>query len=252
MCVLFFAHRAHPRYRLVFAGNRDEAYARPATHAGWWDEHADVLAGKDLDAGGTWLGVTRSGRWSVVTNVRDLAAHSTRDRSRGELPTSFLSGRESPAVYANRVFSEREDFNPFNLIVGDQHGVWIVSTHTDSPRELASGVYGLSNATLDVPWPKVVRGKAAFEDVLRVDEPDAEACLEILRDDIRAPDGQLPDTGVGLEMERRLSPLFIASDRYGTRASSVLVLNDGGGRFVERTYGAGGVAGETVDISFDG
>lgn len=250
MCVLFFAHQTHPSYRLVFAGNRDEAYARPATPAGWWNEHADVLAGRDLDAGGTWLGVTRYRRWSVVTNVRDLPAHRPRNRSRGELTTTFLLGEEPPEKYARRVFSERNEFNPFNLIVGDERAVWIVSTHTNAPLELTSGVYGLSNATLDDPWPKVVRGKAAFADVLKGDEPDPEACLDFLHDDHRASDDDLPETGVGLETERRLSPLFIASDRYGTRASSVILLNESRGRFVERTYASGGKLGGTVAFDF--
>lgn len=250
MCVLFFAHQIHPRYRLVFAGNRDEFYERPAAAADWWEDHPNILAGRDLEAGGTWLGVTRAGRWSVVTNVRDLPAHRDRERSRGELPTGFLAGCESPEAYSKGVFSDREDFNPFNLIVGDAEAVWIVSTHVDAPKELASGVYGLSNATLDEPWPKVIRGKAGFETILLTDAPDPEACLALLHDSELAPDDELPDTGVGLEMERMLSPLFAASRRYGTRASSVILLDEDGGRFVEQGYRAGGVEGGKVEFSF--
>ncbi len=250
MCVLFFANRVHARYDLVFAGNRDEAYHRPAALAGWWVDDPDVLAGRDLEAGGTWLGVTREGRWSVVTNVRDLPAHRARDRSRGALPTRFLVGTEEPETYARRVFEERHEFNPFNLIVGDAEAVWIVSTHMDAPEEIAPGVYGLSNATLDAPWPKVIRGKAAFDNILQAREPSTDACLDFLHDGHRAPDNDLPDTGVGLDMERKLSPLFIANDRYGTRASSVILLDEEGGRFVERTYSAGGVEGETLHHSF--
>ncbi len=250
MCVLFFAHQVHPRYRLVFAGNRDEFYGRPSSAAEWWAGQPNILAGLDLEASGTWLGVTRSGRWSVVTNVRDLAAHQDRDRSRGDLVKDFLIGSESPADAAKRVFIERDEFNPFNLIIGDAEAVWIVSTHTDEPKNLKPGVYGLSNARLDEPWPKVTRGKVAFEQILRTDEPEPEACLAFLHDDQPAPDDKLPETGVGLEMEKMLSPLFIASDRYGTRASSVILLNVEGGRFVERTYCSGGVVGETADIAF--
>ena len=250
MCVLFFAHQIHPCYRLVFAGNRDEFYERPAAAADWWEDHPDVLAGRDLEAGGTWLGVTRSGRWSVVTNVRDLPAHRERERSRGDLVKDFLAGSSPPEAFASQVFSERGEFNPFNLIVGDAAAVWIVSTHTGAPEELAPDVYGLSNATLNEPWPKVKRGRAAFEKVLEDAEPDAKACLAFLNDDERAPDDQLPNTGVELDMERMLSPLFIASDRYGTRASSVILLNEDGGRLVERTYFAGGVEGGTEDVEF--
>lgn len=250
MCVLFFAHRVHPRYPLIFAGNRDEAYARPSAAADWWNNSPNVLGGIDLEAGGTWLGVTRSGRWSVVTNVRDLPAHRDREHSRGELPSSFLQGNLSTAEFASDVFRCRDDFNPFNLLVGDRDGVWIVSSHTDAPEELKPGIYGLSNATLDIPWPKVRRGKAAFSTIVGDDQPDSEACLSLLRDTCCPPNEELPDTGVGLEMERLLSPLFIASDDYGTRASSVILLSETGGRFVERTYRTGGLEGATVDIRF--
>ncbi|MDX1439068.1 MAG: NRDE family protein [Rubricoccaceae bacterium] len=250
MCVLFFAHQVHPHYPLIFAGNRDEAYERPAEVVGWWESDPLILAGKDLEAGGTWLGVTKTKRWSVVTNVRDLPAHRDRDLSRGELPTGFLSGSDSPESYVQRVFSDRDSFNPFNLIVGDLESVWVVSSHTDYPEQLTPGIYGLSNATLDEHWPKVRRGKAAFTEIVKDKEPDLDACLSLLRDNRQAPDAELPDTGVGLEMERMLSPLFIQSDRYGTRASSVILLSEGGGEFVERTYVSGGEEAETVAYSF--
>lgn len=250
MCVLFFAHQVHQKYPLIFAGNRDESYSRPAAVVDWWSDSINVLAGRDLQAGGTWLGVTKGGRWSVVTNVRDLEAHGPRDHSRGELPTEFLTGSLSPAEYAGKVFKQRQQFNPFNLIVGDSESVWIVSSHVDVPTEVPSGVYGLSNATLDVPWPKVVRGKKVFQRMISSAEPDVESFLDFLHDDMQAPDVDLPNTGVGLEMERRLSPLFIASDAYGTRASSVIMLNDDGGRFVERTFRRGGLEGATIDVKF--
>ena len=250
MCVLFFAHQTHPRYGLVFAGNRDEFYERPTATAGWWEDYPNILAGRDLKAGGTWLGVTRAGRWSVVTNVRDIPAHRERDRSRGDLVKDFLAGSSSPEAFARQVFSERDEFNPFNLIVGDAEAVWIVSTHTDAPEELAPGIYGLSNATLYEPWPKVKRGRAAFERALEEAEPDSETCLAFLHDSEHPPDDDLPNTGVELDMERMLSPLFIASGRYGTRASTVILLNEDGGRFVERSYLEGGVEGGTVEFSF--
>ncbi|MCH8031616.1 MAG: NRDE family protein, partial [Bacteroidetes bacterium] len=173
-----------------------------------------------------------------------------RDRWRGDLVKDFLAGASPPEAFARQVFSERGEFNPFNLIVGDAEAVWIVSTHADAPEKLAPGIYGLSNATLDEPWPKVKRGRAAFERALEEAEPNAEACLALLRDSEKAPDDELPDTGVELDMERMLSPLFIASGRYGTRASSVILLNEDGGRFVERTYRVGGREGGTVDVEF--
>ena len=237
MCVLFFALDQHPRYRLVFAANRDEGYDRPTAPAAWWDDCPDVLAGRDLNAGGTWMGVNRTGRWTALTNVRDLPAHRDDARSRGALTRAFLCGGESAERYAARVFAERDAYNPFNLLLGDGDAVWYVSTHTEAPEPLGPGVYGLSNATLNVPWPKVMRGRAAFETVLAQERPDAEAFLAFLRDETRPLDDALPETGVGRAWERVLSPLFITSDDYGTRASMALLLTeDGQGHFAERTF----------------
>ena len=245
MCVLFFAYRRHPRYRLVFAGNRDEFYGRPTAPAGPWDGCEGVIAGRDLEAGGTWLGARGAERWAVVTNVRDLPAHRPDARSRGALVSDFLCNDASAAGYAAEVFRERDAYNPFNLLVGDGEALFYLSSHTDDVGPLAPGVYGLSNATLGVRWPKVERGLDVFERLLDEDPVAPEALLDLLRDDARAPDGQLPETGVGLERERMLSPLFIASEDYGTRASTVLLLEHGGaGLFVEQTYEAGGAPGE--------
>lgn len=251
MCVLFFAHRRHSRYPLVFAGNRDEGYDRPAAPAAWWTDAPHVLAGRDLEAGGTWLGVTTAGRWAVVTNVRDLTRLRDGARSRGDLVRGFLVGEETAEAFAQRTFDARDAYNPFNLIVGDADAVWYVSTHEDRPTELVPGLYGLSNSTLGVAWPKVERGLAAFERLLAEEPLQPEPFLALLHDDTRPSDEALPDTGVGLERERMLSALFIASERYGTRASTVLLLDEGGGgRFVERTFGPGGVEGETCAFAF--
>ena len=246
MCVLFFALDRHPRYRLVFAGNRDEAYGRPTAAAAPWPECPGVVAGRDLEAGGTWLGARGARRWAVVTNVRDLPAHRPGARSRGGLVSDFLCGTASAGAYAARVFGERARYNPFNLLMDDGAALWYVSTHTGAAEALAPGVYGLSNATLGVRWPKVQRGLDAFEHLLGTPDVEPEALLALLHDDTRAPDDRLPDTGVGLERERMLSPLFIASADYGTRASTILLLDrEGSGVFVERTYGPGGAIGET-------
>ena len=251
MCVLFFAYRRHPRCRLVFAGNRDEFYARPTSAAGWWRDCPDVLAGRDLEAGGTWLGVTRANRWAVVTNVRDLPAHHEAARSRGDLVRDFLCRDTLAERFATEVFTDRMAYNPFNLLVDDGAALWYVSTHTEAPVALAPGLYGLSNATLGVRWPKVERGLAAFEPLIADDEPDPEALLMLLHDGTPAADADLPVTGVGLERERMLSSLFITSATYGTRASSVLLLDaEGRGRFVERTFGAGGALTGTQAFSF--
>lgn len=251
MCVLFFALDQHSSYPVVFAGNRDEFYHRPAAPASWWTECPAVLAGRDLEAGGTWMGTTRTGRWAALTNVRDFRNPREGRVSRGVLVRDYLCGREAPGAYADRMHARLDDFAGFNLVLGDGAAAWYLSTHTDAPQSLSPGVYGLSNATLDVPWPKVVRGRQAFETVLGHPDPDPTDLLAILADPTRAPDENLPDTGIGNGWERILSSLYIVSDDYGTRASMALLLNpDGGGRFVERTIRPGGAPGRIEDIRF--
>ena len=247
MCVLFLAVGAHSGHALVLAGNRDEAHARPTAPLARWDDAPHVLAGRDLEAGGTWLGVTDAGRWATVTNVRDPASVRVDARSRGALVADFLRGSETPATYAARVHDERDGFNGFNLLVGQGADVWIASTRRDAGR-LAPGVYGLSNDTLDTPWPKLVRGRDAFARVLESGDLTDDDLLAVLADETPAADADLPETGVGLALERVLSPLFIRGARYGTRASTVLVLgaggrHAGGGHITEQTWGPDGVPG---------
>ncbi len=251
MCVLFLALDRHPRYPLVLAANRDEFYRRPAAPAAWWGDCPDVLAGRDLEAGGTWMGVTRAGRWAALTNVRDFRNPREGRVSRGVLVRDYLCGNEPPEGYAEAVSARLGDFAGFNLLVGDRTEVWYVSTHTDAPEALEPGLYGLSNATLGAPWPKVTRGLDGFRQALAADEPEPADFLAVLRDDTPAPDDRLPDTGIGRAWERLLSSLFIVGEDYGTRASMALLLDcEGGGRFVERTIQPGGVPGRIEDVRF--
>lgn len=254
MCLITFAFDAHPTYALVFAGNRDEAYDRPTAAAHYWDDAPDVLAGRDLKAGGTWLGVTRDGRWAAITNVRDPSARIDDAPSRGHLVSEFLTGEAPPAAYLRRVAARGEQYNGFNLLVGTMATCWYYSNRDGSPRRVVPGAHGLSNATLDTPWPKVERSTARLDAALddagngRVD-PDR--LLDLLDDRRCAPDDALPDTGVGRELERVLSPIFIETDGYGTRASSVLLIRrDGHVTFVERTFN-GGTATGTRSFAFD-
>lgn len=244
MCVLFLAVGVHEGHALVLAGNRDEAHTRPTAPLARWTDAPDVLAGRDLDAGGTWLGVTDAGRWATVTNVRDPSSVRPDARSRGALVADFLRGTDTPAAYAARVQAERAQFNGFNLLVGDREGVWIASTRRDA-GPLAPGVYGLSNDTLDTPWPKLVRGRDAFARILETGDLAAPDLLPFLADETPAPDADLPETGVGLALERVLSPLFIRGERYGTRASTALTIGDGGVRIAEQTWGRTARAGRS-------
>jgi uncharacterized protein with NRDE domain len=253
MCLVVFALDAHPRHRLVLAGNRDEAFARPANPLATWDDAPDVVAGRDLEAGGTWLGVTTGGRWTVLTNVRDPRHPRPSVRSRGALPADFLRGTVPARTYAEAVAPKRDAYEGFSLVVGDRNGVFVVSTRDDAITELESGVYGLSNDRLNTPWPKVVRARRRLRKALTDDPVHQEDLFDLLDDCQIAPDEDLPDTWVGLALERALSPVRIVTTGYGTRVSTVLTLDrDGVGEMAERTWRPDGTAGPLVCLEWLG
>lgn len=237
MCLILLAWQAHPEYPLILAANRDEFYDRPTAAADFWSDRPDILGGRDLQDGGTWLGVTRSGRWAALTNFRDPQAIRSGTPSRGWLVRDFLAGSERPAEYMERLAPRARDYNPFNLFAGDQDSLFYLSSRGAS-GPVSPGVHGLSNALLDTPWPKIRRGREAFRLLLEQNpEPDPEALFLPLTDMERVPDGELPETGIGLDWERILSPLFITSPTYGTRSSTILMM-DRRGRitFIERSF----------------
>lgn len=252
MCLILLAWRAHPEYPLVFAGNRDEAYDRPSAQAGFWRDEPATFGGRDLEKGGTWLALSLSGRIAAVTNYRERPAVRSAPRSRGELAARFLSGNDDPHRYLERVARSAADYAAFSLIVGDGERLSYYSNRSGNIQDLPAGVHGLSNHLIDTPWPKVVSGKQRLGRLLGADEMQlAAGSFEILLDRTPAPDGGLPDTGVGLQRERELSPLFVAGDRYGTRASTVvLIRRDGAVLFIERSFGPRGVPLETVERRF--
>lgn len=240
MCLILFAYRRHPRYRLVLAANRDEFYGRPTAPAHVWEEAPDLLAGRDLKSGGTWLGVTEAGRFAAITNYREPGFHENDAPSRGALVAGFLRGDEAPRAYLERLVPVAERYNGFNLIAGDADALGYFSNRNGRVRMLTPGVYGLSNALLDTPWPKVERGKAFLQKHLEGEAVGEDALLDALNDPTQAPDKALPDTGIGQAWERTLSPLFIRSPDYGTRSSSVLLIgHDGAVTFAECTFAPG-------------
>jgi uncharacterized protein with NRDE domain len=249
MCLILLAWRAHPDFPLVFAGNRDEAYERPSAAAGFWADDPDVFGGRDLEKGGTWLGVTRTGRLAAVTNYRDGSVPKTAPRSRGELAAAFLRGADAPRAYLERASARASDYGAFSLIVSDMERMHWLSNRGRGIGEIPPGVHGLSNHLLDTPWPKVVRGKQRVSALLTAKEPELiRGLFDALADRSAAPDAELPDTSVGLQRERELSPAFIAGERYGTRASTVLLVSrESEVVCVERRFGAQGVPqGEAV------
>lgn len=243
MCLILFGYRCHPAFSLVLAANRDEFHARPTDPVDFWDDAPDVLAGRDRIAGGTWLGMTRSGRFAALTNIREPDRQRSDAPSRGALVADYLRGDPAPGDYLHALTTEAEHYNGFNLLVGDRFSLHYYSNRDDqSPRRLKPGLYGLSNALLDTPWPKVERGRHGLAAILdSPDGPRPEALLELLADRSPPPDDELPDTGVGLARERLLAPLFIAGETYGTRSSSVLLIDDEQAELIERSHdGFGG------------
>jgi uncharacterized protein with NRDE domain len=248
MCLVLLLHDAHPDYRLILAANRDEFYDRPTLPAELWPDAPGLLAGRDLRAGGTWLGIDRTGRFAAVTNYRQGQREAAAVRSRGHLVSDYLLGRLSPRAHMAQVERDAKQYNGFNLIAGDAEEVVYFSNRKGVTRVLPPGVYGLSNHLLDTPWPKVTAGKVALGAL--VGETAAPRLMEelfaLLSDRNRPADDLLPETGIGREWERLLSSAFIASPDYGTRSSTViLVSRDGRTAFGERRFGPDGApAGE--------
>jgi uncharacterized protein with NRDE domain len=226
MCLILFAYRYHPRYELVLAANRDEFFDRATAPAAFWDDQPDILAGRDLEAGGTWLGITCGGRFAAITNFRDPSSVIPDAPSRGALVSDFLRGHETADGYLQRLAPNASAYNGFNLLAWDGERLCYFSNRNGAPRALPAGLYGLSNELLDTPWPKVRRGRDKLAAaLLDVDAADAGALLALLDDRAPAPDEDLPNTGVGLELERELSPLFISMPHYGTRSSTALLVD---------------------------
>ncbi|HEY5290735.1 MAG TPA: NRDE family protein [Burkholderiales bacterium] len=250
MCLILIAHGAHSDFPLVIAANRDEYYQRPTARAAFWQDHPHILAGRDLECMGTWLGVTRAGRFAALTNFRDPRERKTDAPSRGQLVSDFLASDQEPREYLADVATQAPRYNGFNLLAGDIDGVFYLSSRTGSVQQVPPGIHGLSNHLLDTPWPKVERGKRRLQAAL-AGEPDAETLLDLLHDREPAAASELPDTGIGAEMERVLSPALIVSPQYGTRASTaVLFGEDGSVSFSERTILPGGNTGATVSLRF--
>jgi len=249
MCLLTFAYDAHPQYALVFGGNRDEFYERPTDPASFWDEAPHVLAGRDRKEGGTWLGVTRNGYWGVVTNVRAPEQYRPEAASRGALVSTYLTEEPDPRSYATRVSESADRYNPFNLLVGTPEELYYVSGQREKRQPVAPGIHGLSNAELNTPWPKVTTGKRRLQESLN-DPVTPTALLDLLDDRTPFSEDRLPQTGVGRELEKRLSPIFIEGEEYGTRSSTVLLIaRSGEVTFVERTFNEGHAA-DTRRFSF--
>ncbi|MEM6642133.1 MAG: NRDE family protein [Bacteroidota bacterium] len=249
MCLITFAYHTHPKYKLILAANRDEFYRRPSAKADWWEDHPEILGGRDLQAMGTWMGINKNGRLAAVTNYRDLRNIKENAQSRGELTTKFLLGDATPEDYVKEVLKEGGNYNGFNLLVLDQAMAY-VSNYSDQTFDLNFGIYGLSNALLDTPWPKVEQSKQALEYVIQK-KFVMEDLFEIMQDEQTYPKKNLPDTGLSPEMEKALSAMHIRTADYGTCCTTALTIDyEGNVHFAEKSFGRDNKAQEVVEYEF--
>jgi uncharacterized protein with NRDE domain len=237
MCLIFLSLNHHPAYKLIVAANRDEFYKRKTAPAHFWEDHPHILGGRDLEAKGTWLAMSKQGKISMVTNYRDLKNLKPVAPSRGELVMEYLVNGDKPDEYLKAVANRSSVYNGFNLLVGYPDSLYYYSNYQGQVKQITEGVHGLSNHLLNTPWPKVSRGKEKFSEAISASDINPETLFDLLYDEQQAPDHELPDTGIGLERERVLSSMFIKSPDYGTRCSTLLLVDRTNQvQFIERVY----------------
>ncbi|HET6527993.1 MAG TPA: NRDE family protein [Balneolaceae bacterium] len=240
MCLIVFSYKSHPAYDLIVAANRDESYARPTRAAQFWSGQPQILAGKDLKAGGTWMGVTKEGAFSAITNFRDPTIQKENPPSRGHLVLDYLKNPVDSNAYLQQVDEKGDQYSGFNLLAGTVDQLAYYSNQQKKIRQLEPGLYGLSNHLLNTPWPKVVTAKQSLEKIIQGETIPEEALFELLADERQASEGNLPNTGIPKNLEKIVSPVFIKSDRYGTRCSTILLIDkEGKVVFEERRFKAG-------------
>lgn len=253
MCLILFSYKQIPGYRLVLAANRDEFVDRPTAPLGHHYDGENILAGRDLREGGTWLGLDAAGRLGAITNYRDPGRVLVSAPSRGEIILDYLRSHCTPSDFLNGLNRDSARFNGFNLLLSDMNGMFYYSNIRSEIRKLDPGIYGLSNHLLNTAWPKVERGKAMLQQALDNRKPDFELLFDLLFCTEQPADEQLPETGVGLEWERLLAPLFIRSRSYGTRSSTVITISDEGVVCCEERswqHGEQVLEGERAEYSF--
>lgn len=244
MCLIVFSYQQHTQYPLIFAANRDESYDRPSRAARFWDENPSILAGKDLQAGGTWMGINKNGEFSAITNYRDPNIKKENPPSRGQLVLDFLDSDDTSSSYLRKLQSRGNSYMGFNLLAGSLDELGYYSNQQDNILFLDDGLFGLSNHLLETPWPKVQRAKDKMRTIISGGNIAPELFFELLADNRKAPEEELPNTGIPKEVEKKVSPIFIKSDNYGTRCSTVLLIdNNGEVTFAERRFKSG-----TMDI----
>lgn len=252
MCLIVFAYDCHPVYRLILGANRDEFRDRPTDPAGFWNDAPHILAGRDKQAGGTWLGVTTAGKLAAITNYRDPRQQVVNPPSRGTLVAGFLRDpRLAPAEFRGMLNRDGQMYDGFNLLYGTSNDLHYFTNRGGSSGPVMPGVHGLSNHLLDTRWPKVAVAKSRLEAIRQHTHVESEQIFAALSDPVPFADYLLPDTGVGPERERLLSPIFIEDDTYGTRSTTVLLIDRSGQvTFCERTFDRARISSSTQCYSF--
>mgnify|MGYP001174539472 CR=1 FL=1 len=252
MCIIFVAVEQHQDYPLIIAANRDEFYQRPTQPSHWWDAPEAILAGKDLQAGGSWMGIHRNGDIAALTNIRNPAREQTQARSRGELVINYLSRSTSETLFEQQLSNSREAYNGYNLLYGNVARLQVYNNHTNRFTPLAAGFHGLSNSALNTPWPKVRRGVTRLQEYISsATSLDKDALFNLLQDNTPAAQHELPDTGVGIETERFLSAPFVTGEHYGTRATTVVTVSrEGDIHVTEQSWGPFSAALERRQFSW--
>lgn len=225
MCLIFLSVNQHPTYKLIVAANRDEFYQRKTAPAHFWEDAPHIVGGRDLEANGTWMAMSRNGKISMVTNYRDLKNLKEQAPSRGQLVSDYLSNGDEPNQYLEKISGNASAYNGYNLIVGKPDELYYFSNYKNVIERVPVGLHGLSNHLLNTPWPKVEQGITDMKQALSRENINTSLLFDILRNETNAPDEKLPDTGVGLDRERMLSSMFIKSPNYGTRCSTVVLIN---------------------------
>ncbi|MEH6551837.1 MAG: NRDE family protein [Pseudomonadales bacterium] len=248
MCLIVFAYKTHPDYPLVLLANRDEFYQRPTLASRFWPQQNAILAGRDEQAGGTWMGINRNQRFIALTNHRHPSQGGD-FKSRGHICRDFLSGEQDCHQFLQKMANESDLYAGYNLLLGDGEQMFYYGSRDKQIQQLEAGIYGLSNATLDSPWPKTDRAKDQLSQQL-VENLNRESLLAVLQDPSLPPDTHLPDTGIGLDLERILSPIFINSEGYGTRSSTLLLCRKDDADWTERSYNSAGTVSGEVQYRF--
>jgi uncharacterized protein with NRDE domain len=251
MCLIFISINNHPTYKLIIAANRDEFYSRKTAAADFWEDKPNILGGRDLEACGTWMAMTKKGRIGMITNYRDPQNINPKAPSRGELVSDYLENGIHGLSYLNAIESKAREYNGFNLILGTQDELWYLSNYKNGIDKLKPGLYGLSNHLLETPWPKIIRGKEILAPLLKEKTIDIKNVFEVLYDSQKAMDENLPNTGIGVERERMLSSMFIKSPNYGSRCSTVVLIDHQNQvQLTERVYDLTSFDYTTRDFNF--